>query len=100
MIRFAFLVPLLMIWLGLSAAWANTDDLDLLLQNIPNGPVKTGKANGYTWVEYCPDDDTHWFYRDEDAEKRDEDNADHNAGVVAIWRVLKADDINEDEVEE
>lgn len=51
-------------------------------------------------VEFAPDDDTHWFYRDEDAEKRDENNADHNAGVVAIWRVLKADDINEDEVEE
>lgn len=45
-----------MTWLGPGAAWANTGDLDLLLQNVPNGPVKTGKANGYTWVEYCPDE--------------------------------------------
>jgi len=30
-------------------------------------------------------DNTWWFYRDENAAERDENNADHNAGVVAVW---------------
>jgi hypothetical protein len=35
-------------------------------------------------VEYDANDAI-WFYRNEDAYDRDQDNADHNRGVVATW---------------
>ena len=37
-------------------------------------------------VEYDANDSI-WFYEDQEAYDRDENNADHNRGVVATWEV-------------